>query len=368
MEGGPVTSNGERLGELAQSLRRVAQGSHRHESVSATNHSPRERPLELHEMPRRELGNSGLSIPPIALGTSVFGWTVDRPTSVEVLDRYLEVGGELIDTADNYAAGMSETMIGNWMRARRARDRVTIATKVGRGSDFPGLGRASIHGAVDASLGRLGTDHIDVLYFHLEDRSVPLEDSLSAAEELIRAGKVRVLGASNFSGGRLVEARVLSAMGLPRFETIQEHYNLMHREEYETDISLAARSQELGVLPHYALAHGFLGGAYRRRADGIGNARRARAGQYLNRRGLRVLSVLDRISAQRGVSTARIALAWLLARPGVVAPVVSADTVAQVTELASAATLQLDPQEIAELDRVSAPERRRNRELGHPVV
>ncbi len=367
-------TNGERLNELALSLRRATQVASRHEAsgrhapgVPAVTRPVEVRPGSLADVPRRRIGHSDIVIPPVALGTSVFGWTMDRPTSVAVLDHYVDVGGEFIDTADNYAAGMSETMIGNWMRARRARDRVTLATKVGRGSEFPGLGRAAIHGAVDASLERLGTDHVDVLYFHIEDRAVPLEDSLAAAHELIQAGKVRVLGASNFSGARLVEARVLSAMGLPRFETIQEHYNLMHREEYEADISLAAGSQGLGVLPHYALAHGFLGGAYRRRADGIGNARRARAGQYLNRRGLRVLSVLDRISAQRGVSTARIALAWLLARPGVVAPVVSADSLVHVDELAAATTLLLDPEEIADLDRVSAPERRRNRELNRQV-
>jgi aryl-alcohol dehydrogenase-like predicted oxidoreductase len=332
--------------------------------MPSNNPTPSTKYSSLAGIPRRAIGSSSLSIPPVALGTSVFGWTMDRPTSTAVLDRYIDLGGEFIDTADNYAGGMSETMIGNWMRARRSRDLVTIATKVGRGSEYPGLGRASMHAAVHASLGRLGTEYIDVLYFHIEDRTVPLEDSLAAAHELIQAGKVGVLGASNFSGGRLFEARVLSVMGLPRFETIQEHYNLMHREEYEGDVALAARSQGLGVLPHYALAHGFLGGEYRRRADGIGNARRARAGQYLNRRGLRVLSVLDRISALRGVSNAQIALAWLLARPGVVAPVVSADSLGHVDELVRAASLQLTATEIAELDRVSSPDRRGNREFG----
>lgn len=360
-----MTSNGERLGELARSWRRVTHGTARQSASEAPRHGGPEpaAPVSLVDVHKRRIGQSALEVPPVALGTSVFGWTVDRPTSVAVLDRYLDLGGTMIDTADNYAAGLSETMISNWMRARRARDRVVLATKVGRGSEFPGLSRAAIHSAVDASLERLGTDHIDVLYFHIEDRTVPLEDSLAAAHELMQSGKVRVLGASNFSGASLVQARVLAAMGLPRFETIQEHYNLMHREEYENDISLAARSQGLGVFPHYALAHGFLGGAYRRRADGIGNARRARAGQYLNRRGLRVLTVLDRISARRGVSQACIALGWLLARPGVVAPVVSADTVEHVNELAAAASLRLSADEIADLDRVSAPERRGNREL-----
>lgn len=311
---------------------------------------------------RRPIGESGLSVTPIALGTSVFGWTVDRGMSQRILDRFLELGGNLIDTADNYASGQSEVMIGNWMRSRGSRDRVTVATKVGRGSEFPGLSPAGIRSAVDASLERLQTDRIDLLFFHLDDDQVPLEDSLAAAHELIAAGKVRALGASNFRAHRLMEARVLTAYGLPRFECIQEHYNLMHRAEVEGELAMVAAAQGLSLLPHFALAHGFLSGDYRRRADGIGTARRARAGQYLNRRGMRVLSVLDRIAAQLDADNAQVALAWLHAKPGVVAPVVSADTVAHVDAMMATPDLVLSPNQLQELDRVSALDRRSGRE------
>ncbi|MEB4615871.1 aldo/keto reductase, partial [Leucobacter sp. M11] len=319
-------------------------------------------PAERRPVTDRALGDSGIDVFPIALGTSVFGWTVDRGMSLRILDRFSELGGTLIDTADNYAAGQSEVMIGNWMRFRRSRDAVRIATKVGRGSEYPGLSRAGIIAAVDASLERMRTDRIDVLYFHLDDEGTPLEESLSAAGELIAAGKVLSLGASNFRAHRLMEARVLTAYGLPRFESIQEHYNMMRRAEVEGDIALVAQAQGLSVLPHFALAHGFLAGEYRRRADGIGNARRARAGQYLNRRGMRVLSVLDRIAAQQGVSNAQIALAWLHAKPGVVAPVVSADTLAHVDEMMSSPAIELTPGQLEELDRVSAVTRSTSRD------
>lgn len=305
-------------------------------------------------VPSRTLGDSAIDVFPIALGTSVFGWTVDRGMSLRILDRFHAAGGNLIDTADNYAAGQSEVMIGNWMRFRNTRDAVRVATKVGRGSDYPGLSRSGIIAAVDASLERLRTDRIDVLYFHLDDETTPLEESLSAAGELIAAGKVLSLGASNFRAHRLMEARVLTAYGLPRFESIQEHYNLMRRTEVEGDIALVAQAQGLSLLPHFALAHGFLAGEYRRRADGIGNARRARAGQYLNRRGMRVLSVLDRVAAQQGVSNAQIALAWLHAKPGVTAPVVSADSLQHVDEMMAAPRVELTPGQLEELDRVSA--------------
>ncbi|WGD38257.1 aldo/keto reductase [Lysinibacter sp. HNR] len=305
---------------------------------------------------RRPIGQSDLRVYPVALGTSVFGWTVDRQMSMGILDRFFLLGGNFIDTADNYAAGQSEMMIGNWLRTRGTRDRVVLATKVGQSVDNPGLKRQGILRAVEASLERLQTDHIDLLYFHFDDPFVPLEDSLAAAHELIESGKVRYLGASNYSGPRLMEARILAANGLPRFEAIQEHYNLLHRKKFETDAALAAGSQQLGVIPHFPLAHGFLGGEYRTRSDGVGNARRMRAGQHINRHGFRVLSVAEKIAARHGVGPASIALSWLLAKPNIVAPVVSADTLAHVDAMIASADLGLTSDEKNDLDRVSANE------------
>ncbi|MFC4223215.1 aldo/keto reductase [Lysinibacter cavernae] len=309
---------------------------------------------------RRPVGHSDLRVFPVALGTSVFGWTVDRQTSMSILDRFFLLGGNFIDTADNYASGQSEMMIGNWLRTRGSRDRVVLATKVGQSVDNPGLKRRGILAAVEASLERLQTDYIDLLYFHFDDPFVPLEDSLAAAHELIESGKVRYLGASNYSGSRLMEARVLSANGLPRFEAIQEHYNLMHRKEYETDAALAAGAQQLGVIPHFPLAHGFLGGEYRSRADGVGNARRMRAGQHITRHGFRVLAVVERVAHEHGVSPATVALAWLLSKQNIVAPVVSADTLAHVDDMISSTDLRLTEQQLNDLDRVSAYSARRH--------
>jgi aryl-alcohol dehydrogenase-like predicted oxidoreductase len=301
----------------------------------------------------RRLGDSDIEVFPIGLGSSVFGWTVGRPDAARILNRFTELGGDFIDTADNYGGGYAETIIGGWMAARRNRDRLVVATKVGRNADLPGLRRANVLKAVDASLERLRTDRIDVLYFHFDDDSVPLEDSLGAAHELIQAGKVRSLGASNFSAARLLDARVLVANGLPRFSSIQEEYSLVSRSRFEGDVALAARAQGLGVVPHFALAHGFLTGAYRTRADGIGTARRQRAAQYITRPGLRVLGVVEHIAETRHITPATVALAWLLARPGVVAPVVSADEPEHVDAMIAAASLVLEPSERAALDRVS---------------
>ncbi len=305
---------------------------------------------------RRPIGRSELRVYPVALGTSVFGWTVDRQMSMSILDRFFLLGGNFIDTADNYAAGQSEMMIGNWLRTRGSRDRVVLATKVGQSVDHPGLTRRGILSAVELSLERLQTDYIDLLYFHFDDPFVPLEDSLAAAHELIESGKVRYLGASNYSGSRLMEARILAANGLPRFESIQEHYNLLHRRGFERDAAVAAGAQQLGVVPHFPLAHGFLGGEYRTRAHGVGNARRMRAGKHINRHGFRVLGVVERIAARHGVGPASIALAWLLAKPNVVAPVVSADTLGHVDAMIASTDIQLSQEELRELNRVSSTE------------
>ena len=308
----------------------------------------------------RAIAETDLRVYPLALGCSVFGWTADVATSLRILDRHRELGGNFLDTADSYAAGRSEYLIGSWLRTRRGRDKAVVATKIGRNRDNPGLSPASIIGAVHDSLQRLGTDYIDLLYFHVDDTSVPLEESLGTVDALIRSGKVRHLAAANYSAERLIEARVLAANGLPRFVALQTHYNLVHREEYESSVALVAHAQGLGVLPYFALAHGFLTGKYRTKADVPATARGARAASYLHHRSLRVLGVLDRIAADRGVPSTTVALAWLLARDEVVAPVAGASHPDQLEALVAAADIRLARADMAELDRVSAQAEKRS--------
>ena len=306
-------------------------------------------------VPRRvAIGATGIEVHPLALGGSTFGWTVGAEEAADVLDRFAGTGGDLIDTADSYAAGRSESIIGRWMASRGTRNRMRIMTKVGRHPDHRGLSPESINGAVDDSLARLGTDRIDLLFFHGEDPDVPLEESLGAVDALITSGKVRAIGASDFSPERLIEARVLAANGLPRFEALTARYNLMERRRFEGAPELVAHAQALPVLPYFALANGFLGGAVRRRADIRRDARGERQARHLSRRGTRVLAALDQIAFAHGVQPATIALAWLLARPTDVAPVASASRPEQVDALVAAASVQLARSEIVELDRVSA--------------
>ena len=301
----------------------------------------------------RRIGESELTVYPLSLGASVFGWTADGETSLAILDRFAELGGDFIDTADSYVGGRSELLIGKWMHERGNRDRVTVSTKVGRHHENRGLGAVSIVRAVEASLERLQTDHIDLLYFHDDDPETPLEDSLATAEWLIESGKVRYLGASNFSADRLIEARILASSGLPKFVAIQTQYNLMHRTEFESAPRIVAAAQGLGVMPYYALANGFLTGKYRSKGDLTAGARSVRASAYVNRRGQRVLAALDRIAAEHRVAPATIALAWLLAKRTVVAPVASASRPEQVDALMAAAGVRLTRAQMLELDRVS---------------
>jgi len=302
---------------------------------------------------RRTIEDTGLSVHPLALGCSSFGWSLDGETSRRVLDVHRELGGNLLDTADSYSSGRSETIIGSWMRTRASRDETVIATKIGRNRDNPGLSPASIVRAVDASLERLGTDHIDLLYFHFDDPNVPLEESLGAVANLIDKGKVAHLGASDFSADRLIEARVLAANGLPRFVALETHLNLVHRAPFESSLALVAQAQGLAVFPYFALAHGFLAGRYRGRTDVTSTTRGKRAGQYVNRKNLRVLAVADRIAAEHDVPVATICLAWLIARTGVVAPVAGAGHPDQVEALVAAASIRLGRSDLVELDRVS---------------
>jgi len=314
-------------------------------------------------MNKREIGRSGVSVAPLALGGNVFGWTADETASFAVLDAFVDEGFDLIDTADCYSywipghkGGESETMIGRWLKKSGKRGKVTLATKVGiefggRG----GLGREHIVRSVDESLRRLGVDRIDLYQAHRDDPKTPLEETLTAFCELIRAGKVRALGASNYEAPRLAAALAASsALGVPRFDCLQPCYNLCERSGYETALEPLCRREDVGVLPYYGLASGFLTGKYRTPADLAGRARGGHVQKYMNARGFKILAALDEAAAELGAKPASVALAWLIARPGITAPIASATSVAQLADLAAGARLHLPAATIAALDRASA--------------
>jgi aryl-alcohol dehydrogenase-like predicted oxidoreductase len=304
---------------------------------------------------RRAVGPSPLQVFPIAISGNVFGWTADVEATEGILDEYTAAGGNFVDTADSYAAGRSEIMIGNWMRAKRNRADMVVATKIGKSADNPGLSPRAIAASVDASLHRLRTGYIDLLYLHVDDLSVPFDETLLAVDSLISAGKVRAFGGSDHTGNRLIEARIASAqLGVAHMSALQNHYNLMHRHEFEGDLAHVAEMQQLGVMPRFALASGFLTGKYRSKADIVRNERGGEVARYLGKKGLRVLAELDRVAQAQQATVASVALAWLLSKPNVVAPVVSARRPQQVGELVAAAALQLTRHQLADLDRVSA--------------
>lgn len=308
-----------------------------------------------HSQRLRRIGSSDLEVFPLAISGNVFGWTAGVTATEDILDAYAEQGGNFIDTADSYAGGRSEIMIGNWMRDRGNRAEIVVATKVGKSADNPGLRARNIDRAVHASLERLQTSWIDLLYLHVDDEQVDFEETLLAVDELIRAGKVRQFGVSDHTGNRLIEARVACAqLGVAPMVALQNHYNLLHRTEYEGDLAHVAERQGLGVMPRFALASGFLTGKYRKRSDLARYPRGNEAAHHLTRRGRRVLAALDAVAAAHGVSVATIALAWLLTKPLVVAPVASASSAEQVEELTAAASVRLTRQEAAELDRASS--------------
>lgn len=312
----------------------------------------------------RKLGHSGLEVAPLALGGNVFGWTADEATSFQILDRFVDAGFNLIDTADVYSrwapgnqGGESETMIGRWLRQGGKRDKVVIATKVGNemGPGASGLGRDHIFKAVDRSLARLGTDRIDLYQAHKDDAATPLEETLAAFAELVDRGKVRALGASNYSAGRLKEAiRISKDHALPAFESLQPHYNLCERALYEPEIEPACVAAGIGVIPYYSLASGFLTGKYRSEADLAQSVRGKNAAKYLDDRGLAILAALDEVAGRLGSTPARVALAWLVARPSITAPIASATSVEQLEDLIAGAQLELDADAIEALDRASA--------------
>jgi aryl-alcohol dehydrogenase-like predicted oxidoreductase len=313
-------------------------------------------------MIKRQLGRSPLHVAPLALGGNVFGWTVDEKTAFRLFDAFVDAGFDLIDTADAYSAwvpgnegGESETIIGKWLSQSGKRNRITLATKVGKWSRYPGLSPVNIHEAVDDSLRRLKTDHIDLYQAHEDDPKTPLEESLHAFDDLMKQGKVRVIGASNYSANRLADAlRTSAEHNLPRYESLQPHYNLVDRADYEAELEPLIRDEQIGVINYYALASGFLTGKYRDEADlGKSKARGGAVGKYLNARGFRVLAALDEIGSAHGANPTQVALAWLMARPGITAPIASATSIRQLEDLLGAVKLNLSEEEITVLDEAS---------------
>ena len=315
-------------------------------------------------MQMRKLGNSGLEIAPVMLGGNVFGWTADEATSFKVLDGFVGAGLNAIDTADIYSkwvaghkGGESETVVGNWLKSRGGRDRVVIATKVGM--EMPGVGQGLrsdyIIKRVEDSLARLQTDYIDLYQSHTDDKDAPLEETLAAYQQLIKQGKVRAIGASNYEAPRLAEALGISAAKkLPRYETLQPHYNLYDRADYERELEPLVLKAGIGVIPYYSLASGFLTGKYRSKADAGKSQRGGGALSKLNPRGLRILAALDEVSARYKATPAQVALAWLIARPSITAPIASATSVEQLQDLIAAPRLELDADAIKALDEASA--------------
>ena len=311
----------------------------------------------------RQLGKSGLAVGPLAFGGNVLGWTADETTSFKVLDAFVAAGLNLIDTADVYSrwipghhGGESETILGNWMKSRGNRSRVIIATKVGveMAQGEQGLSRAYILRAVDRSLARLKTDYIDLYQSHRDDPNTPLEETLGAYADLMRAGKVRAIGASNFTAERLSAALAASsAHGLPRYEALQPWYNLYDRSSFEGELAALCRREQLGVVSYFSLASGFLTGKYRTEADLAGRARAYRVKDMMNERGSRILAALDEVARELNASPAQVSLAWLIAR-GVTAPIASATNVEQMQELAGSVRLTLGADALAALDEASA--------------
>ena len=314
-------------------------------------------------MKKHKLGDSGLEISPLAFGGNVFGWTVDEAMSFRLLDTFVAKGFNLIDTADVYArwvngleGGESETIIGKWLKRSGKRHSVIIATKVGKemGPDKKGLSRSYIFQAVEESLRRLQTDYIDLYQSHDDDAQTPLEETLDAFDRLIRDGKVRAIGASNFSAERLAEAlQVSEKYGYPRYQSLQPLFNLYDRADYEKDLEPICREKGLAVINYFPLASGFLTGKYRSEADLADRARADIVKKYLNDRGYRILEALDRVADQHSVTPAQAALAWLIAQPTITAPIASATNLEQLNQLIQATTLELDPSSMALLNQAS---------------
>ncbi len=315
-------------------------------------------------MQKRKAGETDLVVPPVMLGGNVFGWTVSENDSLELLDKAFDAGLNFIDTADVYSkwapghtGGESETIIGKWFARSGKRNQVVLATKVGMdmGGGKEGLKPKYIQQAAEDSLRRLQTDRIDLYQSHKDDETTPLEDTLEAYGRLMDQGKVRYIGASNYSGPRLRAAMETSSRtGLPTYTTLQPHYNLVERHAYEADLAPVVAEFGLGVIPYYALASGFLTGKYRSEADTAGKARGRGAAKYLNARGLEILVVLDEVASSHKSTPAAVALAWLMAQPEVTAPIASVTAPRQLDDLVAAANLSLDAASMQKLSDASS--------------
>ena len=315
-------------------------------------------------MEKRKLGNSGLEVAPLAFGGNVFGWTIDEPTSFNLLDAFTGAGFNLIDTADIYSSwvpghrgGESEIIIGKWLKSSGNRNKVIIASKVGGEMDpgVKGLSKAHILKSADESLQRLQTDYIDLYQSHYDDPGVPMEETLSAYEQLMQAGKIRAIGASNFSPERLQQAlRVSQENNLPRYESLQPEYNLYNSKGYEEALEPLCQQENLGVISYFALASGFLTGKYRSEEDLSKSKRGGGNKKYLKERGFRILAALDEVASEYQTDPASIAIAWLIARPSVTAPIASATSLTQLNSLLKAATIRLDKTALEKLNQASA--------------
>jgi aryl-alcohol dehydrogenase-like predicted oxidoreductase len=318
-------------------------------------------------METRRLGNSGLEVAPLALGGNVFGWTVDKPIGFALLDAFVGNGFNLVDTADVYPkwargnkGGESEALIGDWLKHRGRRADVVIATKVGMemAPDRKGLSREHILRSAEESLQRLQTDYIDLYQSHRPDPSTPLEETLAAYDQLIKQGKVRAIGASNYTAAQLDEAlNVSKRLGLPRYESLQPLYNLYDRAAYEEELAPLCEREKVGVIPYYSLAAGFLTGKYRSESDLTLSARGNTVKKYLNERGFRILGALDQVAARYDSTPARVALAWMIARPSITAPIASATSMDQLEDLMAATKLELDREAMDSLNRASVEEK-----------
>ncbi len=313
-------------------------------------------------MKKVTISNTDLEIAPLNFGGNVLGWTLNQEQSFDILDAFLDKGYNFIDTADTYAwwvngtGGQSETIIGNWMKARNNRDKIVLATKVGSETKEHGydISKAHIIKSVDESLRRLQTDHIDLYYTHFDDHKTPVEETLSAYDEIIKSGKVRYIAASNLSPEKLVASfEAAEKNNLPRYVALQPHYNLVEREKYEQEYAALAQQYHLSVFPYWSLAAGFLTGKYRSEADFNKSARGAGAAKYLNEKGLSVLGALDQLAAAHNSQPATVALAWLLAQPHIDAPIVSATSTDQLKDLFAAPDLTLSKDDLDALDRAS---------------
>lgn len=313
---------------------------------------------------RRPLGKSGITVAPLSFGGNVFGWTADEKMSFSLLDAFVDAGFDLVDTADIYSTwapghvgGESELVIGKWVKQTGKRDRITIATKVGMqmGDGSKGLGRAHIIKSAEDSLKRLQTDVIDLYQSHQDDPSVPLEETLSAYDTLIQQGKVRAIGASNYNAARLAESLAVSAQhGLPAYVSLQPNYNLYDRAEFEEDLEALCLREQVGVISYFSLARGFLTGKYRSEADYHKSPRGPQMERYLNPRGFRILSAMEEICARHNAPMAAVALAWLIQRPVITAPIASATNMTQMADLLAGARLKLSAEDVAELDGASS--------------